>query len=158
MCNALPGFMDGAEVPKEQWSEFLEQYALDHEGWIVDLEWPGDDAESSRETEHTLQAIETYLEEDEARIVVFLANRDSLVIEEPERILVTENEEWEDELIEFQTPDNSLCLHLRFPQTEAQLGMRDEMSSDADTSGLPKREPAPMEEEIWIDEDLTPTP
>ena len=150
--------MNGAQVPKRQWGEFLEQYALDHEGWIVDLEWPGDDAETSGETEHTLEGIETYFEGDESRIILFLAERDPIVIEDPERILVTEEESFEDELIEFQTPTVSLTVHLRFPQTEAQLGMRDETNSDSDTSGLPRRNPSAMEEEVWIDDELLPTP
>jgi hypothetical protein len=146
--------MKRREPPQEEWSEFFEEYSADYAGWIVDLEWRGEDPERTTETVHTLDGIEWDVEHGEGHLTIFLTGRDALVVDNPSRISLSEGPDGDDKILEIESPACILDLHLRFPTSEIGL---ERLEWDSDATGLPGNGAPPIEDELSVVDDPFPT-
>jgi len=132
----------GAEIPREDWDDFLEEFSLDHEGWIVELDGPGLEDLSSK-TEHVLEMIEGDFDDDEGKAIVYLAGQAPIVFEEPVRISHSASEDMQDAQVEIETVTSTFSMRLRFPDLGQDLDTADEI-------GLPASPASPLDDEVGI--------
>lgn len=147
--------LNPGEIPRQQWGEFLEQFAINFEGWIVDVEWPGadpvDEAWVDEATEYVLEGIECDLDNGDGQILIRLSNKRKIVLDSPERIELRETQERTDELLEVEAFGLTCCLHLRFPEAEERRGPGDTFGLPSEETGLPEGQPEqPVEDELNI--------
>jgi hypothetical protein len=142
--------MESRELPEEHWAEFFEEYSVEYAGWIVELAWAGEDPARATDRVHTLDGIEWEFEDGEGRLTITLTGRDTIVVENPSRISLSEGQDGDDELIEIESPDCLLDLHLRFPTPEVQIGSLEPWS---DASGLPGNGAPAIEDDLSVVDD-----
>ena len=94
-------------------------YAV-HDGWIVELEWPGLE-DLSPKTEQVLEMIEGDFDDGEGKVIIYLAGQAPIVLEEPVRISHVEDEDMQDAQVEIETTLSTFSMHLRFPDLNEDL-------------------------------------
>lgn len=142
-------------IPRDDWSEFLESIGHQHEGWIVTVERigaPSDPASDQASTralemhESTLDTVDCEIDEDEATLILGFLDNPSLHIENLARVSFDEVEEQDGKIIDLETRDRQLIrLWLRMPMA----GQRDDLEP-ADLASEPGDEPPPAESILQI--------
>jgi hypothetical protein len=129
--------MNGNGIPRDQWRSFLDQFGLNHEGWIAIVERVGRDVlEPYEASEHALDSVQFELEGDESNLVISLSDETSVSIAQPQSIRLEGVEEQQDELLEIESPTETLRLHLRFPRQTDAKETGEEEGLPSEQSGL----------------------
>jgi hypothetical protein len=142
-------------IPRDDWSEFLESIGRQYEGWVVTVErigTPADPASYKGSTralemhESTLDTIDCEFDEEEATLILGFVDNHPLHIEELARVSYDEVEEQDGKIIDLETRDRQIIrLWLRMPMA----GQRDDLDeADPETDGYD--EPPPAESVLQI--------
>jgi hypothetical protein len=117
--------MATTNVPREEWSDFLESVGREHEGWVVAVERmdiPYNQA-ADEEVRHlelhesTLDAVDVEIDEDEATLIIKFIDNDTLHIDNLVRVAHEEVEEQDGKIVELETRNRHIVrLWLRMPK------------------------------------------
>lgn len=124
--------LTSGEIPRDQWDDFLERFAADYEGWVVDVEWPGaDELEADEDllgddVEYTLEGIDSDIDVMSGRISIHLSQRRTIHLDAPVRIARHEPNGRSRQLLAIQASGLTCNLHLRNPEIGESLDIGEE--------------------------------
>lgn len=119
------------EIPREQWTDFLQRFAADFQGWLVDVEWPGADELEAEDNlladdvTYVLEGIDCEIGPISGRISINLSHRRTILLDQPERIERREPRGQSGELLEIEASGVTCTLHLHVPEIGESLDSGD---------------------------------
>jgi hypothetical protein len=125
--------MNTKEIPRQDWTQFFDQFSKEHQKWIVTVEVLGRDIGAQEEvTRLPLGGISAEVKPAKTTIEIIAGHRDAepekhvtRIIEAPKRVLFKQPEEPGDEAIDVESEDGHMTLvtFARIPpeQVERQL-------------------------------------
>lgn len=109
------------DIPREEWSDTLDQLGLQYEGWRATVEIirapddVPDDEDEMEGREVVIESMAADLEEGADVITLSFVDEQPLTILDPVRVSLEQSEEGSDTRLEIETEMGLVRLWLRFP-------------------------------------------
>lgn len=115
-----------SNIPRDDWSEFLENIGLQHEGWVVAVERIDTPFEQASDEgpgralelhDSTLDTVDAEIDEDESTLILTFLDNNPLRVENLVRVSYDEVEDQDGKIIDLETRDRQIIrLWLRMPK------------------------------------------